>query len=157
MNNNANHIRLREMVLYVVFGAGTTLINLIAYWLFNNLWGEHLYLVSNVAAWVFSVAFAYITNKIWVFESHSWARGLVVKEALEFTGARLLSFIIEEIGLYLLIDIGTMGIQTYRIFFIELKGESLAKLLVSIIVIILNYLFSKFIIFKKPDSQGQNQ
>ena len=142
---------LREMLLYMAFGVGTTLINLGTYWCFNTLWGAHLYLVSNIGAWIFSVAFAFITNKIWVFNSRSWERNLVIKESLEFTGARLLSFIIEEIGLYLMIDVGSMGSQIFTLFSTELKGETLAKVLISIVVIIMNYFFSKFVIFKKSE------
>ena len=60
----------RELILYVVFGAFTFFVNLISYFFFANLLGIN-YLVSNAIAWFFSVLFAYITNRIWVFESKS--------------------------------------------------------------------------------------
>lgn len=59
-------VKYKELLLYVFFGAGTTLVNFLAYALFQALLGERLYLLSNALAWIVAVVFAYITNKLWV-------------------------------------------------------------------------------------------
>ena len=61
--------KYEELILYVVFGGLTTVVNFVAFWLLNKLLGEEIYLVNNVIAWFVSVIFAYVTNKLWVFES----------------------------------------------------------------------------------------
>ena len=63
--------KYEEVILYVVFGGLTTLVNFVSFWVFNKILGEKFYLVSNVIAWFISVVFAYVTNKLWVFESKS--------------------------------------------------------------------------------------
>ena len=60
--------KYEELILYVVFGGLTTVVNFVAFWLLNKLLGEEIYLVNNVIAWFVSVIFAYVTNKLWVFE-----------------------------------------------------------------------------------------
>jgi putative flippase GtrA len=80
-------LKYKELITYVVFGALTTLVNFVAFYIFTGILGEKLYLVTNAIAWVISVVFAYITNKLFVFESKSWNLKLVLKESVEFTGA----------------------------------------------------------------------
>lgn len=155
----------KETILYVVFGVLTTVVNLAAFKLFNVVFGEKLYLFSNFLAWIVAVAFAYITNKLFVFESKSFAGKIIIKEIISFTGARVLSFVIEEAGLWLLVDICKMGNITWEILprFISenilpsfsIGGKMIAKILVSIIVVILNYFFSKFFIFKKGENDAK--
>ena len=76
--------KYEEVILYVVFGGLTTLVNFVSFWVFNKILGEKFYLVSNVIAWFISVVFAYVTNKLWVFESKSWAFKILLKEVPEF-------------------------------------------------------------------------
>ena len=64
--------KYKEIISYLFFGVMTTLVNFVSFWAFNKILGESLYLISNVIAWVISVVFAYVTNKLWVFESKSW-------------------------------------------------------------------------------------
>ena len=77
----------RELILYVVFGAFTFFVNVIVYFVFEDLLGVN-YLISNIIAWFFSVLFAYITNRIWVFESKSPE---ILKEMSLFFGGRIFS------------------------------------------------------------------
>ena len=84
----------REVISYLVFGVLTTLVNFVFYWLFTEVLGIY-YLTSNVIAWIFAVIFAYITNKLFVFESKSWELPIVVKEVLSFGAARILSLLFE--------------------------------------------------------------
>ncbi|MCQ2461924.1 MAG: GtrA family protein [Clostridia bacterium] len=153
-----------ETVTYIFFGVGTTVVNLIAFKIFNIILGEGLYLVSNVIAWIIAVIFAYITNKLWVFESKSFSAAVLKKEIPAFLGARILSFFIEEGGLWLFVDI--LGFDRYSLGVSWLNGEQtagqlavggkmLSKLIIAVIVIILNYFFSKVIIFKKDGTREQ--
>lgn len=121
----------RELVLYVVFGTFTFFVNIIVYFLFENVLGVN-YLISNIIAWFFSVLFAYITNRIWVFESKSPD---ILKEMSLFFGGRIFSGVIDTALMYLFIDVMTIG-------------DDISKIIVQVIVIILNYVFSKLIVFK---------
>lgn len=121
----------RELFLYVVFGAFTFFVNIITYFLFESVLGIN-YLISNILAWFFSVLFAYITNRIWVFESKSPD---ILKEASLFFGGRIFSGAVDTALMYLFIDVLVIG-------------DLASKIIVQIVVIILNYVFSKLIVFK---------
>lgn len=142
-------VKYKELLLYVFFGAGTTLVNFLAYALFQALLGERLYLLSNALAWIVAVVFAYITNKLWVFESKSWRPAVLWREIPAFLGARVLSFVIEEVGLFVMVDLLKFSAFSLTLAGITLSGSLLAKLLLAVIVVILNYFFSKLVIFKK--------
>ena len=121
----------RELILYVVFGAFTFFVNLISYFFFANMLGIN-YLVSNAIAWFLSVLFAYITNRIWVFESKS---PNILKEMSLFFGGRIFSGVVDMLLMYTFIDLLVLD-------------STMSKIVVQIIVIILNYIFSKLIVFK---------
>lgn len=120
-----------ELILYVVFGILTTLVNIAVYLFFAKLCGIN-YLISNILAWIFSVLFAYVTNRIWVFESKS---SDILKEMSLFFTSRLFSGIVDTGLMYLFIDI-------------LLIGDFISKIIIQVIVVILNYVASKFIVFK---------
>ena len=126
----------------------TTLVNYVVFFVCLRLLNIN-YLISNVVSWVFAVMFAYITNKLWVFESKSWQGKTVIKELLGFVGARLFSLGVEELGLWLLIDILHMGALRLSILSLDINGNMIAKVIMQIVVIILNYVFSKLVVFKK--------
>ncbi len=142
-------IKYRELLLYVVFGVLTTLVNFGVFWLFTKLLGEGLYLLNNAIAWVAGVIFAFITNKLLVFKSKSWQLKTAIKELTEFFGARLFSFGVEEGGMWLFISVMGLGAKSLSLFGITLTGQFLVKIALAVVVVILNYFFSKFIIFKK--------
>ena len=121
----------RELVLYVLFGAFTFFVNVITYFFFQYVLGIN-YLISNILAWFLSVLFAYITNRKWVFESRS---PNILKEMSLFFGGRIFSGAVDTALMYLFIDVLTLG-------------NTFSKIVVQIIVIILNYVFSKLIVFK---------
>ena len=121
----------RELILYVVFGAFTFFVNLISYFFFADVLGTN-YLVSNAIAWFLSVLFAYITNRIWVFESKS---PNILKEMSLFFGGRIFSGVLDMLLMYTFIDLLVLD-------------STMSKIVVQIIVIILNYIFSKLIVFK---------
>ncbi len=122
----------KEIFLYLLFGGFTTLINILLYsFLYYRCSVANT--PSNVAAWLCSVAFAYVTNKIWVFESHNRK---IMAEVLSFFGYRILTGILDVAIMYSLVDI------------LHFEG-GIVKIAANVIVIILNYIFSKAIIFKK--------
>lgn len=137
-----------EIGLYLFFGILTTLVNIICYQIFGFVFGKDAYLLSNAISWVIAVAFAYITNKIWVFESKSWSVDVIKTEMPAFLSARVFSLVLEEIGLWLMIDILNLGSVSFKLLSFTITGSLIAKLIMQVIVVISNYIFSKFLIFK---------
>ena len=124
-------IQHRQLLFYIFYGGLTTLVNILVYFLFARIFKVD-YMISNVIAWIISVLFAFITNKLFVFNSYQKSLAVVIKEVIGFFGFRLLSGGIDIGLMYLLIDI----IKTNDMF---------AKVTVNIIIVILNYLFGKIL------------
>ena len=145
--------KYKELILYVFFGVMTTGVNFISYFGLEKIFGNDgkIYLFTNAAAWLISVIFAYITNKLFVFESKNLKPRELIKEAGEFLGARVLSFFIEEGGMWLLVDAIGMKKIAFTVLGIEITGQIISKVILAVVVVILNYIFSKFIIFKKKE------
>ena len=133
--------RHREIVNYLLFGAATTAVSWICYALGVGALGMGVN-GGNVFSWVCSVAFAFVTNKLWVFDSKSWVWPAWLKEAVAFVGGRVFTGLLELVGLPLLIRLGLdqtlLGVEGFA-----------AKVVTTIVVIILNYFLSKFIAFRK--------
>lgn len=146
-------IKYKEIILYAVFGVVTTLANLLAFLLAEFILGQELYLVSNAIAWVVGVVVAFVTNKLWVFKSKSWKLKVFLKEFIEFVGARVFSFGVEEAGMWLFVDIIGFGEKSITLLGFVITGSLIAKILLSVIVVVMNYFFSKFIIFKKKKAE----
>jgi len=149
--------KYKEIITYIIFGILTTLVNLFAFWLFTKIFGEELYLVNNAIAWVVGVVFAYITNKLFVFESKSWNLKLITKEITGFLGARIFSFLVEEGGMFLFISVLGLGEKTLTLLGFTITGQFIVKILLAVIVVILNYVFSKFFIFRKQETGNRKQ
>ena len=127
-------IKYKSFIMYMIFGVLTTVINLIAYFLcFNVLHVSNV--VSTIIAWIFAVLFAFVTNKLWVFDSKSFDGKTLIHEILTFFAARLATGILDIIIMYIAVDMMAWNSTVW-------------KLISNIIVIILNYLASKFVIFK---------
>ena len=125
----------KQIILYLVFGILTNVINIVAFFIFNNILQVD-YKISNVISWFMSVLFAFITNKTIVFRSEDKNKKETIKEIIFFFLARILSLII-DMGLMIIL-IGIMNLSTL-----------ISKIIVNIAVIIINYILSKFLIFKK--------
>lgn len=138
INSLLKKIVNREMFDYIVFGVLTTVVSIVSLWLFNKLFGVKLVLFNNVLSWILAVTFAFITNKFIVFKSESTESKTLIKEIISFTGARLLSLGVEEAGLAI----------AQFIFHVDDTGAMIAKLILQIIVVIMNYFLSKLFIFK---------
>lgn len=144
-------IKYKELITYGIFGVATTVVNFATFEIASRILGEKLYLLSNVIAWVVCVVFAYITNKLWVFESNSLKPDVVFKELLSFFAARGFSFIIEEGGLFLLVDVAGLSAYSLKVLSFSISGTFIAKAIVGVVVVIINYFFSKMFIFRKKE------
>ena len=130
-----------EIINYLIFGGATTVINWISYALTVGVMGLAV-TPGNIISWLVAVIFAFVTNKLWVFQSKSWAWPQWLKEAGAFYAGRLFSGLVELGGLPLLMRLGL----DQTLFGVE--GLA-AKVVISVVVIILNYFLSKFIAFRK--------
>lgn len=123
----------REMISYLFFGVCTTAVNYIAYFVCKRTVS---YTVANAIAWLVAVLFAYVTNKIWVFESKTFGLRQLLQELGAFAGGRILSGVFEMV--FLIAAVEWIGMN-----------DSLAKIIGGVGVVILNYIISKLFVFKK--------
>ena len=124
-----------DLIMYLVFGVLTTAVNYIVYLPCYNL--LHLSAsVSNVISWVVSVAFAFLTNKPFVFQSHDWSAKVVLPELAKFVGCRVGSGVLETVILFITVD--TLN-----------WNGNIWKLVTSILVVVSNYVASKLLVFRK--------
>ena len=137
------YFKHKEIINYLLFGGMTTVVSWGTYSLFVKAIGMSVG-VGNILSWICAVLFAFVTNKLFVFESKTWQPATALREFVSFIGARLAAGVIEWSGLPYF---STHGL-THPLF--GVKGL-LAKVVVSIVVIILNYIFSKFLVFIKKD------
>ena len=119
-------IKYKELITYGIFGVATTVVNFVTFKLASMVLGEELYLLSNVIAWVTCVIFAYITNKLWVFESKRTG-SKIIKECIIFFSCRMLTGIFDLLIMYYAVDVFEFDAYLW-------------KLISNIAVIVLNYL-----------------
>ncbi len=131
--------KYKEIINYLVVGGMTTLVTIVSYFVIsklvdidNNWW----FMFANVLSWVIAVAFAYVTNKLFVFESKTKGKVEMGKEMVKFFGSRVTTLVIELILMYVLVKV-------------ILIGNDIAKVIAQVVVIILNYVLSKIFVFKK--------
>lgn len=123
----------KEVVLYLIMGALTTVVNLVCYFIFELFLSPTS---STAIAWFLSVLFAYITNSRFVFNSNAKTFSQKLKEIVSFFLARVLSGIFDLGATYLFIE---------KLSF----NDYIVKIIINGIVIIFNYIASKLVIFKK--------
>ena len=124
-------LKYRTQIVYLINGGLTTLVNFVVYIAFRYLFGMHE-LVANTIAWIAAVIYAFITNKVVVFRD----KNNIVKQFIMFAGLRVVSYGFEQISIWLFVT--TLGFN-----------DLIVKAIVAVVVVITNYVFSKFIIFKK--------
>jgi len=131
--------KYKSIITYGIFGVLTTIINIACYEILYN----HIHIsnvMSNIVAWIIAVAFAYVTNKIWVFESKSLEPKTLLAEIWKFITCRLATGALDLAIMYVGVDM--------------MHGPStVLKIISNIIVILLNYVASKIIIFKKKEEK----
>ncbi len=144
----------REVVMYLIFGVATTLVNWVVTFLLQKVFGLAAYgwqfVLTNAIAWVAAVLFAFFTNKKYVFESKTTGKTAFFAELVKFVGARLATGAIEITLPTMLVSAGlNQSLFSFKGFW--------AKAVTSVIVIVLNYVFSKLFVFRKknlPAAEG---
>ena len=126
-----NHYK--DVIPYLFFGVCTTVINVVVYWMASHVL-KHTVVVSTVLAWIIAVLFAYITNRKWVFHSNAKDISGILKELVSFFSCRLVTGIVDIICMYLFVDILDCN-------------DVIIKFGANVLVIILNYIASKWFIF----------
>lgn len=162
MSNDTIHCQWKEKLTaflksevfgYLFFGVCTTIVNILVFqFCYTGL--SIPTLIANAIAWVLSVAFAYVTNRRFVFHSTVHTRQGILKEASAFVGARLFSLLFDELIVWLMVDVMRYTlIEQWTAdllqFTIEDAKALLAKICSNVVVVILNFIFSKMFIFKK--------
>lgn len=124
-----------EIILYLIFGVLTTAVNIAVFQAGYSALGWP-WQIANALAWVLAVSFAFITNKLWVFRSKSFRADVLRRESAGFFAARLFSLGVDYACMWLLID--------------RLAWSGLAaKIADNVLVILINYVLSKLVIFRK--------
>jgi len=124
-----------EIIRYLIIGVLTTIVSISSFYLFNTC--IHIYyLISDVLSWIISIIFAFIMNKIFVFKSKNKSKDETIYEFVNFTKYRILSLLIDMFIMFIFISI-------FKI------DELISKIFVQFVVVVLNYIFSKFFVFKK--------
>lgn len=124
-----------QIIRYIFFGGLTTLVNLISYFMLRNICNISIN-ISNVISISLSILFAYVVNSKYVFHTKQTTIKSKLYEFSKFISARFITMLIEIIGVFLFTSV--MQIQDF-----------ISKLLIQVIVLILNYVFSKLLVFKK--------
>ena len=133
------YYKYEEVLSYLIFGILTTVVSVVTYLVFANVCFPNKsdldLQICNVLSWICAVTFAYITNRKYVFKSKS-VGVQKLKEVINFFLARLFSLFVDMALMFLM----------YSVMHID---DTIAKLVVQVVVVVLNYIFSKLIVFKK--------
>lgn len=136
------YLQYKEVINYLFFGGCSTLVNLVSFGIcfsffkINDLW-------SQVIAWVIAVIFAYVTNKLFVFEAKANTKKDFIKEMMSFMLGRVFTLVLCDITIYALMT---------RVLNIN---EYITKIVTQVLVVVLNYAISKLIVFKKKGEVKQ--
>ncbi len=127
----------KEVILYIVFGVLTTLVSLVTYKLcvvtFLNAENALQLQIANIIAWILSVAFAYVTNRKFVFESKNSNK---LQEASKFVTSRIATLLMDMLIMFI-------GVTLLKF------NDGIIKLVSQVVIIVANYVFSKIFVFKK--------
>lgn len=126
--------KYKEILLYLLFGGLTFLVSIGSYVFCEQILNMNP-LIANIFSWIFAVTFAYITNRIWVFKNVAHGAGGIAKEVISFFAGRAVTLALEELILYLGIDL--MGFPSLAV---KIAGQ--------VIVVVSNYVISKLLIFR---------
>lgn len=148
----------RELFMYIIFGVLTTAVNWFVYWIVTVSFGLHQYEIdtsqyklivnaANVTAWVSSVLFAYYTNKKWVFQSKKAGKTGAWQEFWLFVSSRILSFALFDLGL------SNLCLFVLPDFHFVITRDQWIKLIMNVLVVIFNYVASKWVVFRKKNEK----
>lgn len=125
----------KEIVLYVIVGVLTTIVSIASYYVFARIMNMH-YLIASILSWVLAVLFAFVANKRYVFSNKSTHMKEVLQQFIQFVSMRGVSLIIDLAMMFILVSLMNVN-------------DVAAKVVVNIVVLVLNYGFSKWVIFKE--------
>lgn len=131
-------ISIKEYLRYIMFGVLTTLVNITIFYILNIF--EIDYKLNTSISNFISILFAYITNKIFVFKSKNWKLKFLLKEFIKFFITRLGTYFLDILGMVIFIEV---------LYFNNLKS----KTFISIVIVILNYIFSKIIFLNQEEGE----
>lgn len=150
--------KAKEIIMYFIFGVLTTLVSWGSYALLVNVCRINVFW-SNLLSWVCAIAFAFVTNKLWVFESKSWKTKILKKELFSFVASRGATGVIEIVAVPLIAKLGFDNIF-YNVFnSLNIKYDILftngiySKISVAFVIVVMNYVFSKLFVFKRKDKE----
>ena len=152
--------RYKEVINYLIFGVLTTLVDFLVYTPLTAIFGANYkiagvlswYIITSVIAWAAAVLFAYVTNKIWVFEKKDWSPRAVARELPVFAGGRVVTLLIQLFLMWLMIDVAHLDVTAlfrWGAGLVGLEGDFVVKAIVAVVVIVLNYVISKLFVFRK--------
>ncbi|GEO68257.1 GtrA family protein [Levilactobacillus acidifarinae] len=136
------YAQYKDVIAYLVFGGLTTLVNLVVFFMTASLWHWN-YQIGTAVAWFVSVLFAYLTNRVWVFHSHFTTMRALGREIVSFFSVRALTLVMDE---------GIMWIGVSLL----MQNEMLTKLVDQVVVVLANYFFSKWFVFRKTKAAAKN-
>lgn len=149
------YVKYKEILMYLIFGVATTVVNWVVYIICTKALGiggaelsKLQITICNGIAWFVAVSFAFVTNKLFVFESKSTEKSFLLLEAAKFFGARIFSGFFEILLPGLLMTIGL----NQAVFGVE---GAIAKAITSVVVIVMNYVLSKLFVFRKKDKKDK--
>ena len=127
-------IKYKELIVYLFFGGLTTVVSFVTY--YGLLFLEAHYIVAQILSWAFAVVFAFVVNKIFVFEDKDVSRKGLFRQIWQFVSVRIGSGVVETALLWLLVDVASIK-------------EVIAKIPVTVLTVVINYIASKLFIFKE--------
>ena len=127
--------KYKEVINYLIFGVLTTLVNYVSYLILAKAFNVN-YLASTVISQILSIIFAYVTNKMFVFESKTTNAKELIKEMFSFFGFRIISLFLDMGFMYIFVDVLKLN-------------DVIMKLVSNVLIVIANYVFSKLFVFKK--------
>jgi len=129
------YAKYKSVIAYLFFGGLTTLVNLVVFYVTATMWGWN-YQIGTAVAWFVSVLFAYVTNRVWVFHSHFTTFEALWREIVTFFSVQAATLIMDE------------GIMWIGVSLLA-QNEMLTKLVDQVVVVLANYFFSKWFVFRK--------
>lgn len=127
--------KYEELIMYIIVGVCTMIVSLVSYFIMANTL-QMYYQAANIISWVLAVAFAYVTNKKYVFKSSYTSVQATTKELVSFVSSRVASLLVEILSMFFFVQVCQID-------------DNIVKLMNQVLVTVLNYIFSKFWVFRK--------
>lgn len=127
--------KYEELIMFIIVGVCTMIVSLVSYFIMANTL-QMYYQAANIISWVLAVAFAYVTNKKYVFKSPYTSVQATTKELVSFVSSRVASLLVEILSMFFFVQVCQID-------------DNIVKLMNQVLVTVLNYIFSKFWVFRK--------